>query len=126
MGFSSDPAQAEPYSHVVKVRLTTSQLNHLDMLAANAGISRAFLMRQLFDAGVPGHAGRVGEGASAGRGGCGGVGRTSSACHASPWVALLLLESTPVLSHRTGARSRHPLQAKLNSLRDIPRSRTWM
>ena len=34
-----------------------------------------------------------------------GVGRKSSACHASPWVALLLFDSTPVLPQNRGEES---------------------
>ena len=51
-----------------------------------------------------------------------GVGWNASACHASPWVALLLLFA-PLSYHRTGARSRHPLHLSLTASGTSPRRR---
>ena len=70
-----------------------------------------------------------------------GIGRTSSACHASPWVAVSFSDCIPCPTTGQGQEppprftsvqfnsvqnilSRHPLQVKFNSLLDIPRSRS--
>ena len=49
----------------------------------------------------------------------GGDGWNASACHASPWVALLLLIA-PLCYHRTGARSRHPLHIRSTASGTFP------
>ena len=43
----------EPYRHVVKVRVTSTQLNYLNSMAARLAVSRSYLFREALQLGLP-------------------------------------------------------------------------
>ena len=50
---TAEDAVWEPFRHVLKVKLTSSQLNHLNRLVASLGVSRSWIVRRALQAGLP-------------------------------------------------------------------------
>ena len=51
---TADVAAWQPFRHILKFRVTTPQLNHLNQLVASLGVSRSWLLRRALHLGLRG------------------------------------------------------------------------
>ena len=49
---TADVAAWQPFRHILKFRVTTPQLNHLNQLVASLGVSRSWLLRRALHLGL--------------------------------------------------------------------------